>query len=94
LCHLLEKGGGGMGIKHAKEDEVGKNSRTKFRRVYEGGIYHVTQRAPGMEILFVEDSDYVKFIRLLKVTTQKFNLNVYCFSLLANHLHLLFQVFV
>lgn len=81
-----------MGIKRIIEDEVGRYSRTRFRRIYEGGIYHITQRAPGTEILFNDDSDYIKFISLLKKVTREYRLNVFSFSLLTNHLHLLFQI--
>jgi len=56
-----------------------------------GGIYHITQRAPGRELVFVENSDYLKFLSLLKETSQKSNINVFCFSLLPNHLHLLIR---
>ena len=51
--------------------------------------YHIIQRAPGKELLFVEDSDYLHFLSLLKAVTQNFSFNIYAFCLMPNHLHLL-----
>jgi putative transposase len=62
------------------------------RIIFEGAIYHITQRAPGREILFVEDKDYLQFLKLLKETAKKFKLDLFCFSLLPNHLHLLLKI--
>ncbi|MBN2482606.1 MAG: transposase [Candidatus Omnitrophica bacterium] len=65
---------------------------TKQRIIFEGGIYHVTQRAPGREILFVEDRDYLYLLKLLKEIVEKFDLELYAFALLPNHLHLLLSI--
>lgn len=64
---------------------------TKKRIVFEGAIYHVTQRAPGKELIFLEDSDYLYFLKLLKTAAHKFFLKVYSFALMPNHVHLLFK---
>jgi putative transposase len=58
----------------------------------EGGVYHVTQRAPGKELLFLEEGDYLRFLYLLKQTAKDFDLSILCFSLLTNHLHILTQI--
>ena len=34
----------------------------KKRIIYPGAVYHITQRAPGREIIFVEKGDYLKFL--------------------------------
>ena len=60
--------------------------------IYEGAIYHIIQRAPGKDILFVEDNDYRYFLHLLKETKKKFSLLIYCFCLMTNHLHLLLKI--
>jgi len=62
------------------------------RIIFEGAIYHITQRAPGKEILFVEEADYLYFLKILKETIKKFNLDLFCFSLLPNHLHLCLRI--
>jgi len=60
--------------------------------IFEGAIYHITQRAPGREILFVDEGDYLYFLKLLKEVTKKFNLEIFSFALLPNHLHLLLRI--
>lgn len=62
------------------------------RIIFEGAIYHITQRAPCRELVFVEDSDYLKYLYILKKTTKKFNLDIYCFILMPNHLHILLKI--
>ncbi|MCF7916214.1 MAG: transposase [Candidatus Omnitrophica bacterium] len=69
-----------------------KNLMTNAKIFVEDGIYHITQRAPGRELLFVEENDYLKFLYLLKQTAKNFNLSILCFSLLTNHLHILTQI--
>lgn len=54
-------------------------------------ISHVTQRASGKEWLFIEESDYLTMLRLLKETCEKFNISFFSFALMPTHLHLLFQ---
>lgn len=62
------------------------------RIIFEGGIYHITQRAPGRELLFLEEGDNLYFLKILKDTAKKFNLELFCFSLLPNHVHLLLKI--
>jgi putative transposase len=54
-------------------------------------ISHITQRAAGKDLLFLEDSDYLFMIRLLKEISQHYSLTIYAFSLMPNHTHLLFS---
>ena len=57
--------------------------------ILENNFYHVTQRAPGKEQLFLEENDYLYFLYLLKNTSNDFGLEIYSFVLMPNHLHLL-----
>ncbi len=57
-----------------------------------GEIYHITQRAPGNEMLFVEDSDYLNMLSLLKDWVKEFNLTIFSFCLMPNHYHLLLRI--
>jgi putative transposase len=56
-----------------------------------GLISHITQRAAGKEPLFVQDSDYLTMLGLLKESAEKFNLNYYALCLMPNHVHLLLE---
>ncbi|MGD2127537.1 MAG: transposase [Desulfobacteraceae bacterium] len=52
-------------------------------------IYHITQRATGSEPLFLEKSDYLAMLALMKDVAQDRHLMVYAFCLMPNHIHLL-----
>lgn len=75
--------------------EKGKIKRffsARRKIIFEHGVYHITQRAPGREVIFLEETDYLYMLRLMKETKQKFDLKIFCFALLPNHLHLLLQI--
>jgi putative transposase len=52
-------------------------------------ISHITQRAAGKEPLFLEDSDYLFMLWLMKETSQNYSLTMYAFCLMPNHIHIL-----
>ena len=54
-----------------------------------GMISHITQRAAGKGPLFLEDSDYLVMLRIFKEIALNYALQVYCFCLMPNHVHLL-----
>lgn len=64
---------------------------TTRKIIAEGVVYHITQRAPGRELLFIEDKDCLRFLYLLKETVRNFSIEILCFALLSNHLHILLQ---
>ncbi|OQX53658.1 MAG: hypothetical protein B5M53_06725 [Candidatus Cloacimonas sp. 4484_209] len=64
----------------------------KERIVYPGAIYHITQRAPGTDILFLEDSDYLRFISFMRIISKKFQIEIFAFALMPNHIHLLLTI--
>ena len=64
----------------------------KQRIVVRGGIYHVTQRALGKEKLFYEEADFLYFLKVLKESVKKFELDLFSFCLMPNHVHLLFRL--
>ncbi|MFH0877440.1 MAG: transposase [Candidatus Omnitrophota bacterium] len=64
----------------------------KKRIIFEGAIYHVIQRAPGNEVIFLEDGDYLYFLKILKKTVLEFDLELFAFALLPNHIHILLQI--
>ena len=74
------------------EGEIRSLWMPRYRVIIKEGIYHIIQRAPGREIIFCEDSDYLYFLHLLKKLYEEFGLNLLCFSLLPNHFHLLIKL--
>lgn len=65
--------------------------RTRGKIIAEGLVYHVTQRAPGKEVLFVEDADYRHFKELLVECSFRFEYEVYAYVLMRNHVHILLR---
>lgn len=57
-----------------------------------GAFYHITQRAPGEQLLFKEEDDRTSFLRMLKVYSKKYDLDILCFCLMSNHLHILVRI--
>lgn len=52
-------------------------------------ISHITQRAAGKEPLFLEQSDYLFMLYLLKEVSRDRSVHIYAFCLMSNHIHLL-----
>jgi len=64
----------------------------RYKVVFSGAIYHLTQRAPGNEYLFLEEKDYLYMLSLIKDIASWYKWNVFCFVLMPNHLHLLIKI--
>jgi putative transposase len=65
--------------------------RTKHKSdiTFAGGIYHVTQRAPGKEVLFIDEDDHLYMIALLKSASKQYKLDIFSFCCMPNHIHIL-----
>jgi putative transposase len=74
------------------EKDVKRYLTVRKRIIFEQAIYHVTQRAPGKERLFLEESDNLYFLKILKDINKKYRIKVFSFSLMPNHIHLLIQI--
>lgn len=55
-------------------------------------VYHITQRAAGKEPLFMEESDYLFMLGLIKEISENHDLRIYAFCLMPNHIHLLLSI--
>jgi REP element-mobilizing transposase RayT len=60
-------------------------------RVESPGIYHVLNRGVEKRDVFLERSDYEKFLRLLKENKVEFDFHVLAYCFMPNHYHLLLQ---
>ena len=54
-----------------------------------GIVSHITQRAAGKGPLFLENGDYLVMLGIFKEIALNYSLDVYCFCLMSNHVHLL-----
>ena len=53
------------------------------------GIYHIILRSVNQHIIFEEESDYQKFLFMLSDCKTKYNIDIYAYCIMDNHIHLL-----
>ncbi len=63
----------------------------KPRVEVEGGLYHIMTRGNNRGLIFGDDSDYQKMLRLLGETNTKLTFYLYAYCLMPNHIHLLIE---
>ncbi|MCR5431816.1 MAG: transposase [Lachnospiraceae bacterium] len=61
----------------------------KSRIISMTGIYHIILRSVNQHIIFEEDPDYQKFLFILSDCKKKYNIDIYAYCLMDNHIHLL-----
>ena len=52
------------------------------------GMYHIILRSVNQHIIFEDDSDYQKFLLILSDCKTKFNIDIFAYCLMDNHIHL------
>ena len=53
------------------------------------GIYHIILRSINQHIIFEEDADYQKLLYILSDCKEKYDIDIYAYCLMDNHVHLL-----
>ncbi len=61
------------------------------RKQSESGIYHVMLRGVNRQQIFIEDSDYKKFIQILKECKEISEFKLYAYCIMNNHIHILIK---
>ena len=61
--------------------KIRKRSMTK--------VYHVMLRGNDRQDIFYDDQDYIKFLKLMKITKEKYQCEIYEYCLMANHTHII-----
>ncbi len=56
------------------------------------GIYHVILRSVNQHIIFEEESDYQKFLFIFSDCKMNYDLDLYAYCLMDNHIHLLLRI--
>lgn len=74
-----------------EEGRISRYFRSRKKLNQASFISHITQRAAGREVLFVEDDDYLAMLSLMKGLSKKYAITIYAFCLMPNHMHLLLQ---
>jgi putative transposase len=62
-----------------------------IRIEYEGAVYHVTLRGNERKPIFKTDADRERFIRTLSDSVERFDIRLYLYCLMHNHVHLVLE---
>ncbi|MFA6216171.1 MAG: transposase [Candidatus Omnitrophota bacterium] len=57
-----------------------------------GALYYITCRAESNQNIFQDEGDYAMFLDLLKKYKDQYNIKIFAYSLMPNHLHLLIEM--
>lgn len=63
----------------------------KPRIISSTGIYHIILRSVNQQIIFEEDSDFQKFLFILSDCKSKYDVDIFAYCLMSNHIHLLLR---
>jgi len=66
--------------------------RDRRDTVYNGSIHHVVQRGINRTAIFNEAKDYKQFKHLMRRYLRRFEINIYNYCLMPNHIHILLYV--
>lgn len=61
----------------------------KQRNFYQGGYYHIYNRGNNKQNVFLEEDDYLFYLKKLRKSKNKYNIGVLCYCLMPNHIHLI-----
>jgi len=75
-----------------EDGKIRRYFATRNKLSFKGAVTHITQHATGKELLFIEESDYLYMIHLMKKIAKKFIFNVLSFVLMSNHMHMLIKL--
>ena len=62
-----------------------------LRILYPGAFYHVTCRGNAKRAIFLDDSDRLRFEKLLSASLEMYHVLLYVYVLMDNHFHLVVQ---
>ena len=62
-----------------------------LRIEYQGAMYHVMNCGNQRQYVFRKKADYATFLEKLEYFSGLFNVDIYCYSLMNNHFHLLLR---
>jgi REP element-mobilizing transposase RayT len=69
---------------------MGRRARSLLGR--DEACYHIIKRGHARETIFHDDADRTRFLALLQRYRDAFDLRIYHYGLMGNHLHLMLQL--
>jgi REP-associated tyrosine transposase len=74
-----------------QEGKIKRFLRARNKLNFPGLVSHITQHASGRDPLFIEDGDYLYMLKLLKEVALKYQLSIFAFCWMTNHVHILLR---
>lgn len=62
-----------------------------LRVEFEGAVYHITSRVNAGQVIFLDDSDRLHLLDVLREVVERFGWICYAYCLMSNHYHLLIE---
>ena len=63
-----------------------------LRFIVDNGIYHVLSRGHNRRQIFHDEDDFTKYLEILLKSKEKYDLKLYHYALMTNHIHLIIMV--
>jgi putative transposase len=76
-------------FKLIQDGKIRRYFRSRQKLIHAGLISHVTQRAAGKDVLFVDKHDYLAMLGFMKDLSKKYETSIHAFCLMPNHIHVL-----
>ncbi|PJB27651.1 transposase, partial [Candidatus Desantisbacteria bacterium CG_4_9_14_3_um_filter_50_7] len=64
------------------------------RRALANVTYHIIHRGNNKQVIFFCDDDFQYFLRLIKIAKTEYEMNLYSYVLMNNHVHFLLEPLV
>ncbi|NWF56386.1 MAG: transposase [Syntrophaceae bacterium] len=74
-----------------QDGKIRRYFRSRKKLIHAGLISHVTQRAAGKDLLFVDKHDYLAMLGFMKELSADYETSIYAFCLMPNHIHILLR---
>jgi len=61
-------------------------------RIEKNGYYHVINRGVAKGNIYLEDIDFLKFLKIVEEASDEYSFEIYSYALMSNHYHLLIKI--